>query len=81
MATIIILDLFYQYTISKILPSVLIASAEDGLSLRFILQKTMAASGHNGPSLTFDFKVLFQDNSILINKSNLINKMNNQLGQ
>ena len=69
------------YDIKNITKCFLIASAEDGMSLRFFQQKTMAASGHNGSSLTFGFKVLFQNNSILINKPNLINKMNNQLGQ
>ena len=40
----------------------------------------MAAMGHNGPSSPFDFKFPFQNKSILI-KSNLINKMTNQLKQ
>ena len=51
----------------------LIANAEDGVSLIFVLQNTMAAMGHDGPSLPFDFKFPFQNKSILI-KSNLINK-------
>ena len=40
----------------------------------------MAAMGHDGPSLPFDFKFPFQNKSILI-KLNLINKMTNQLGK
>ena len=40
----------------------------------------MAAMGHDGPSLPFDFKFPFQNTSILI-KSNLINKTANQPGQ
>ena len=50
-----------------------IANTEDGVSLIFILQNTMAAMGHDGPSLPFDFKFPFQNKSILI-KSNLIIK-------
>ena len=40
----------------------------------------MAAMGHDGPSLPFDFKFPFQNKSILI-KLNLINKTTNKLGQ
>ena len=37
--------------------------------------------GHDGPSLPFDFKFLFQNKSVII-KLNLINKMTtNQLGK
>ena len=38
----------------------------------------MAAMGHDGPSLTFDFRFPFQNKSILI-KSNLINKTRQQM--
>ena len=38
---------------------VLIANAEDGLSLIFVLQNIMAAMGLDGPSLPFDFKIPF----------------------
>ena len=62
----------YQY--------VLIANAEDGLPLIFVLQNTMAAMGHDGSSLLLDFKFPFQNKSILI-KLNLINETTNQLGQ
>ena len=40
----------------------------------------MEAMVHDGPSLPFDFKFPFQNESILI-KSNMINEMTNQLGQ
>ena len=40
----------------------------------------MAVMGHDGPSLPFDLKFPFQNDSILV-KSNLINEMTNQLGQ
>ena len=40
----------------------------------------MAAMGHDGRSLSFNFKFPFQNKSALI-KSNLINEMTNQLGQ
>ena len=42
----------------------------------------MAVMGHDGPSLPFDFNILFENafKSILIN-SNLINEMINQLKQ
>ena len=50
------------------------ASAYDGLLLIFVLQNTLAVMGHDGPSLPFDFKFLFQNKSVLI-KSNLINEM------
>ena len=40
----------------------------------------MAATGHDGPSLPFDFKFPFQNKIILI-KLNLINKTTNKLGQ
>ena len=56
----------------------LIANAEDGASLIFVLQNTVAAMGHDGPPLPFDFKFLFQNKSILI-KSNLINKTRQQM--
>ena len=56
----------------------LIANAEDGMSLIFVLQNTMAAMGHHGPSLPFDFKFPFQNKSILI-KSNLNNKTRQQM--
>ena len=59
---------------------VLISKADDGLPLIFVLQKTMAAMGHDDPSMPLDFKFPFQNKSILI-KLNLINKMTNQLGQ
>ena len=59
---------------------VLIANAEDGLPLIFVLQNTMAAMGHDGSSLLLDFKFPFQNKSILI-KLNLINETTNQLGQ
>ena len=39
----------------------------------------MAATGHDGPLPPFDFEFPFQNKSILT-KSNLINKMTNQLG-
>ena len=39
----------------------------------------MAAMGHDGSSLPFDFKFPFQNKGILI-KLNLINKTTNQLG-
>ena len=45
---------------------VLIANAEDGMSLIFVLKNTVAAMGHNGPSMPFDFKFPFQKKSILI---------------
>ena len=61
----------YQY--------VLISNADDGLPSMFVLHKTVAAMGHDGPSLPLDFKFPFQNKSILI-KLNLINKMTNQLG-
>ena len=47
--------------------------AEDGLPLIFVLQNTMAAMVHGGPSLPLDFKFPFQNKSILI-KLNLINE-------
>ena len=53
---------------------------KDGLSLIFVLQNTMAALGHDGPSLPLDLKFPFQNKSVLI-KLNLINKTTNQLGQ
>ena len=56
----------------------LIANAEDGMSLIFVLQNTMAAMGHDDPSLPFDFKFPFQNKSILI-KTNLINKPRQQM--
>ena len=59
---------------------VLIANAEDGLPLIFVLQNTMAAMDHDGPSLPLDLKFPFQNKSILI-KLNLINETTNQLGQ
>ena len=59
---------------------VIIANAEDGLALIFVLQNTIAAMGHDGPSLPLDFKFPFQNKSILI-KLNLINETTNQLGQ
>ena len=59
---------------------VLIANAEDGLPLIFVLQNTMAAMGHDGSSLPLDFKFSFQNKSALI-KLNLINETTNQLGQ
>ena len=40
----------------------------------------MAVMGHDGLSMTFDFKFPFQNESVLI-KSNLINEMTNQLEQ
>ena len=40
----------------------------------------MAVIGRDGPSLPFNFKLPFQNISILI-KSNLINEMANQLEQ
>ena len=46
----------------------------------FVLHKTVAAMGHDGPSLPLDFKFPFQNKSILI-KLNLINKTTNKLGQ
>ena len=45
----------------------------------FVLHKTVAAMGHDGPSLPLDFKFPFQNKSILI-KLNLINETTNQLG-
>ena len=42
--------------------------------LIFVLQNKLAVMGHDGPSLPFDFKFLFQNESVLI-KSNLINEM------
>ena len=59
---------------------VLVASAKDKLPLIIVLENTMAVMGHDGPSLPFDFKFLFQNKSVII-KLNLINKMTNQLGQ
>ena len=56
----------------------LIANAEDGMSLIFVLQNTMAAIDHDGPSLPFDFKFPFQNKTILI-KSNLIIKPRQQM--
>ena len=56
----------------------LIANAEDGVTLIFFLQNTMAAMSHDDPSLPFDFKFPFQNKSILI-KSNLINKTRQQM--
>ena len=56
----------------------LIANAEDGMSLIFVLQNTMAAMDHDGPSLPFDFKFPFQNKTILI-KSNLIIKPRQQM--
>ena len=48
------------------------------MSLIFVLQNTMAAMGHDDPSLPFDFKFPFQNKSILI-KTNLINKTRQQM--
>ena len=48
------------------------------MSLIFALQNTMAAMGHDGPSLPFDFKFPFQNKSIFI-ESNLINKRGQQM--
>ena len=59
---------------------VLIANAEDGPPLIFVLQNTISAMGHDGPSLPLDFKFPFQNKGILI-KLNLINETTNQLGQ
>ena len=42
----------------------------------------MAVMGHNGPSLPFDFKFLFENAfKIFLIKSNLINEMINQRRQ
>ena len=48
--------------------------------LIFVLQNTMEEIGHDGPSLSFDFKFPFQNKSILITL-NMINEMTNQLRQ
>ena len=52
----------------------LIANAKDGVSLILILHNTMAAMGHDGPSLPFDLKFPFQNFKSILIKSNLINK-------
>ena len=56
------------------------ASAEDGLSLIFVLQNTMEAKGHDSQLLPFDFKFPFQNKSILT-KLSLIYKMTYQVAQ
>ena len=61
---------------------VLVASAKDKLPLIIVLENAMAVMGHDGPSLPFDFKFVFEiaSKSTLI-KSNLIDEMINQLRQ
>ena len=61
---------------------VLVASAKDKLPLIIVLENTMAVMGHDGLSLPFDFKFVFEiaSKSTLI-KSNLIDEMINQLRQ
>ena len=39
---------------------VLVASAKDKLPLIIVLENTMAVMGHDGPSLPFDFKFVFE---------------------